>query len=131
MKDNLEKARQGHLDTHRGDSGGKLGRPSHVERQRRDHLGTLKRDDEWSDEARKKAAESRHLHMTATPETSSKPAFRASASSPAEMHTHLTNLHSHIKKNNLPTHNVSIENKHTGEVHSAKVAPRGIYQKTF
>lgn len=90
------------------------------------HIHLHRADDAGTSEGARKAAQTRHLHMTATPENSGRAAFRTKASNFGEIEKHLSALHEHIRRNNLPIHNVSIENKETGEVHSAKVTPRGI-----
>jgi hypothetical protein len=89
--------------------------------------------DDWSPEAREAAAKSRqHLHISASHESNTAPKFKATAGSHAEAEKHLAALHEHVKKHNLGPHNVSIENKKTGEVHGAKVHPtQGVYKRTY
>jgi 8-oxo-dGTP pyrophosphatase MutT (NUDIX family) len=93
-----------------------------------DRAGPWKRmaGDVGTSEGARKAAATRHLHMTATPSNSGRAAHRTAASSGAEVENHLSSLHEYVKKNNLPAHNVTIENKNTGEVHHATVHPNGI-----
>lgn len=77
------------------------------------------------------AASEGHLHLRATPSGSGKAAFAVKAGSHADIEKHLSNLHSYVKGGNHPPHHISIENKKTGEVHSATVSPHGIHQRSF
>lgn len=73
-----------------------------------------------------KAAQTRKLHITAQSNTGNGKKFRTTANNHAEVEHHLSALHDYVKKNNLPPHNVTIENRATGEVHNATVHSRGI-----
>jgi 8-oxo-dGTP pyrophosphatase MutT (NUDIX family) len=94
--------------------------------------------DEWGPEARAAAAKSRgqggstpHLHMTATHEKGAAHGrFATAASNHGEVEKHLGAVHQHAKSTG-GNYNVSIENKHTGEVHGAKVAPHGVYKRSY
>jgi hypothetical protein len=84
---------------------------------------------EWDDETM--LAEGGHLRMSASPQSSSRPSFTTDAGSHDEAEHHLSNLHAHVAGSGLEPHNVSIHNTRTGVVHQAKVAPHGVYKRSY
>lgn len=88
--------------------------------------------DVGTSEGARKAAQTRHLHMTATHEQGAGHGkFQSHAGSHQEVEHQLSSLHQHAKSSG-GSYNVHIENKNTGEVHSAKVSSSGgVHQRSW
>jgi 8-oxo-dGTP pyrophosphatase MutT (NUDIX family) len=72
-----------------------------------------------------------HLHMSAAPRTGAGQRMQAKASNHAGLEHHLVGLQSHIRQHGLGEHHVTIENKKTGEVHSARVSHAGVSHRSY